>query len=83
MGFVMLRAERGLAVVVPGRSGGTELVYLTGEPNDCLDVSLQNLPECLQLSIGAANTDAALAAEPRGIDRLIERLADVVLKSHT
>jgi hypothetical protein len=82
MRFVMVKAGSGLAFVVPDHAGGTDLVYLTGKPDDRPNVSLQDLPECVKLSVGATNADAALAAEPSGIDRLIERLSNVVLKSH-
>jgi hypothetical protein len=39
MSFVVVQDERGLAVILPSASGGTELVYLTGKFDKCFSLS--------------------------------------------
>ena len=68
MGFVMVRAGRGLAFVVPDGCGGTELVYLTGEPHKSVALSLYDPSDDLHVGRGEAAEGVARVDRERSAD---------------
>jgi hypothetical protein len=52
MGFTVLRREGLLAYVLPTPTGGTELVYLVGEPQDHLALRGDNTDEIGDRAVG-------------------------------
>ena len=60
MGFVMVNDSDGLAFVLPTATGGTELVYLTGEPKNRLGLRRDDAAQLLDVRFGASTGDGVV-----------------------